>query len=674
MITTPFHLPFLPLVLSLSISVCSAESSHHTIRNTSLEIDTLMEEHYESLGVKAQPFIDDATFLRRSYVNIIGRIPTMRESERFLKSTGANKRHELIDSLIDSPGYKHRMFNMYADMLRLKTNFQSSGVAWHLWLKEAVDQNRPYDEMVYDMLSADGHIRENPAVAYYLRDPNMLLDNVSNSVQIFLGTQIGCAQCHDDPFEDTTQMQYYQLAAFSGETVYNKSVSARERIRELGQERRKSLPLPVSTKKTKKRDRKNNSNALPRDIVQLFKQFRRSEVNTLPGKKIQLPHDYPYNDGEPNQEVEPQTLFGNMPNLHDHDSPKEAFASWVTSRENPMFTKTIVNRLWAEVFGYGLAEPLDNWTPSTKASHPETLALLEEVMKVTNFNIKETMRVLYHTALFQREVTKLEVTQGKRHDFTGPVLRRLSAEELYDSHLTIEHGNLDRKSDDKIKEGWEEHLSYISTLLDAPLAQITKMSEDYASYEKQRYAKQAEQSKARLLYEKAKGAKNTDEMAKLRKQLDQLSKDRKALANEDEYTKIVASLTQPAVRARTTKAPLRSSELPSPHRPSSIMRQFGSSDRETSDAAHTRASIPQLLSIFNGPAIARISDRKGRLAQLIKQANSPEERLETIFLSIYTCSPTDSERETLLPMIKNPADTATVIRAMLTSKRFLFLQ
>ena len=108
------------------------------------------------------------------------------------------------------------MFNFWADLLRLKTNHEKYGLGWHVWIRDAVEKNTPYDEFVHAMISSDGLASENPAVGYYLRDRGMLLDNISNTAQVFLGTQIGCAQCHDHPFEDVTQRQYYEFAAFAG--------------------------------------------------------------------------------------------------------------------------------------------------------------------------------------------------------------------------------------------------------------------------------------------------------------------------------------------------------------------------------------------------------------------------------------------------------------------------
>ena len=662
------------LVLLLNSFLSHAESPHALARNTSLEIDALMETEYSRLGITPRPLLNDSAFLRRAYVSILGRIPTAEESKVFLSDSTESKRHELVDSLIDSPGFQHKIFYMFADMLRLKTHHERAGASWHLWLKDAIEQNLPYDKMVYAMLSAEGHVRDNPAVGYYLRDRSMLLDNVSNSVQVFLGTQIGCAQCHDDPFEDTTQLDYYQLAAFSGQTRYNHSDIAQKRLAELHSQLREKQPAETTISRKKARKKQRRASPKLKEITQLFRQFRRSEITSSPDKKLRLPHDYPYNDAKPNDVVEPHTLFGKMPDLEKHENSKTAFAAWVTSRENPMFTKAIVNRLWAQVFGYGLAEPLDAWSSSTKASHPETLAMLQKVMHITDFDVKETMRVIYHTALFQREVALEEIELGIAHPFHGPVLRRLSAEEIHDSYLTIEHGNLDHKKNTNIAKTLEEQYKYIDFVRQAPLEKVMEMSKNYQAYEKQRYALQSKRNKIRLSHEKAKSRNDSAEIKRTRALLQTVAKEFKELTNQSTYTKAVIALTQPTLRTPYPKAPLRASELPAPYRPNTLLKQFGSSDRETPDASHTKANIPQVLSVFNGQAIERIADRKGRLSQMIRQADSARDRLDALFLSIYSSYPTEKERTDLLPLMESPLDTATLVRAMLTSKRFLFLQ
>ena len=221
----------LPLILTIP-AVFAKPLPLEVVRNTARELDEILLQGQQAQSVQANPIVNDATFLRRTYLNIIGRLPTSDEARSFLESGKEDKRTKLVDTLVESPGFNSRLFNFWSDLLRLKTREDSHGLGWHVWMKNAVEDNMPYDEMVGEMLAAEGHVANNPAAGYYLRDRGMLLDNVSNTVQVFLGQQIGCAQCHDHPFDDTTQMEYYQLAAFLGGTEY-RFEEGRDKIKEV---------------------------------------------------------------------------------------------------------------------------------------------------------------------------------------------------------------------------------------------------------------------------------------------------------------------------------------------------------------------------------------------------------------------------------------------------------
>ena len=408
------------------------------VTNTSALIDKAVELDLTKQGLNPFPIIDDASFLRRTYLGIIGRIPTYLESYSFLHNTDKNKRSKLIDKLILSPGYESKMFNFWADMLRLKSTDAQYGLGWHLWLRDSVAENKPYNKMVYEMLSARGHVVQNQAVGYYLRDRNMLLDNISNSSKVFLGTQIGCAHCHDDPYEDRTQMQYYELAAFGANIDY-KSESAYQRVNAASSIlahkngiKKPSTPLKkVKNKQEQKTLKEQNKKFVQfikktnRDFYSIYKDFDKNEIAYKDEKNLTLPKDYQYNDGKPGDIVKPKPLFGNTLDLSQETDKLVNFAKWMTDPNNSQFTRNIANRLWRNVYGYGLAEPVDNWTDRTKVAHEAALNQVEKILQANNYNIRETLRILYHTKLFQRSVSTAEVSPGSIYNFQGPVLRRL---------------------------------------------------------------------------------------------------------------------------------------------------------------------------------------------------------------------------------------------------------
>ena len=650
--------------------------SQEAVRSTSNQIDQYVATYLQEQQIKANPIIDDATFVRRAYTNIAGRIPTAEEARAFIGDSSTDKRPAIIDSLITSSGYKSRMFNFWADLLRVQTQLDKHGLGWHVWIREAVEQNMPYDQFVHAMISSSGLATENPAVGYYLRDRNMLLDNVSNTSQVFLGTQIGCAQCHDHPFDDWTQKQYYELAAFVGNTTYKSDTAGhllRNLVRYSMEQDGVLKPNPGENFSKKFKKRKGAGKKYFRDFGPMFKDFRRIAISEDPGKALRLPKDYQYNDAEPGDILTPKTLFGEtIPDDTPLEQRRKAFADWITADKNPLFAKVIVNRLWAEVFGRGIVDPLDDWSDTTRISHPELLDYLSQVMIATDYDVQQFMRVLYHTRLFESAVAGLEPEMGGHYDFRGPVLRRMSAEEIYDSFLTLEFGNQDEMANNALAFRWQSDAKSIGEFLNLSMPELIELNKTTDRMEELFYAAKAEASKLRTEAMKIRGEgdeQGADELEKQAKKI--FKKGKKAqLKGKDMVT---ASMMQRQMRTKPQPF-MRASEHGAPAKPGSFMRQFGSSDRMTPEASNTTASVPQALTLLNGQEVAKLTDGKGELAQALRSASTPAERLDILFLSIYGCLPTDAERQQLQALAANASQLTALARAMINSKRFLFIQ
>lgn len=654
------------------------EFSQEMVRSTSNEIDQMVAAHLQAKKIQPNPVIDDGTFVRRAYIAISGRIPTAGEARSFLADTKPDKRRTLVDALVHSKGYESRMFNFWADLLRLKTNHEKYGLGWHVWIRGAVEKNMPYDAFVHAMLSAEGLASANPAVGYYLRDRGMLLDNISNTAQVFLGTRIGCAQCHDHPFEDVTQRQYYEFAAFAGGTEY-RSKAARDMLRKMTLHTMRENGASMGDGRDRKPRNRNRGmgRKLARDYASLFRDFRRNAVTDNPGQKLRLPHDYQYNDGKPGEAVQPGTFFGAAVGNVPPAQRRKVFADWTTSPENPYFTKVIVNRLWAEVFGRGIVEPVDDWSETTTVSHPKLVAYLCEVMKATGYDVRQFMRVLYHTRLFESAVAAREADMGASFDFRGPVLRRMSAEEIHDSFIALEFGNKDDTVNRRMATQWENYTQGVNSLLGMSPAQLVALDNTADEAEKKLYADRIAARKLRAAVEKAKGEGDNEKAAKLQRELrgKYMSLRRKARKNsmEGEQGQMMNMVMQRNLRTRGN-AHMRSSEQPAPFRPGSFMRQFGASDREAPEASHTQASIPQILTLLNGREVSAMTDGRGLLARNLRAAGNADGRLDTLFLSIYGTLPSADERQRFRPMMQSPRNIRALAKAMLNSKRFLFVQ
>lgn len=431
------------LIVALVPPVVAASDT----KSAAARVDELIENGYDRHKVEPNPSIDDTTFVRRVHLDIIGRNPTAAEAAKFLTASDPDKRARLIDSLLDSPGYVSHQFNFWADILRITTRMQGqgieNGISYTNWVKQAIASNMPYDQFVRELVTARGIIDENGAVGFYLRDRGMEIDHLATTVQTFLGTQLVCAQCHDHPFDEWTQMDYYKLAAFSTPvTVVRNPGSINQAMAMVNRQ------MVEEGKRVKKnvKNRKAQSNAnkiaqkkvaeVRRGLSDLSYNFRNSVISET-GRALKLPDDYQYDDAKPNQVVLPGTPFGEKIQVGKGESRVEAYAKWMTSKTNPRFTKTIANRIWKRAFGVGLFEPVDKITESTKVSNPELLAYLEELMIELNYDLKEYFRVLYNTKTYQRAAQSFDMFSGEVFHYPGPRLRRMSAEQVWDSLVAM---------------------------------------------------------------------------------------------------------------------------------------------------------------------------------------------------------------------------------------------
>lgn len=637
-------------------------------------IDEMLEKDLKAKEVKPLPSISDETFLRRSYVTVVGRIPTAQEAATFLDSKDGEKRTKLIESLVNSPGYDSSAFNYFADLLRVQTGHEQYGLGWHVWLRKSLNEDKPWDKIVAEMLSADGHAVKNPAVGYYLRDRGMVLDNVSNTVQVFLGHQIGCAQCHDHPFDKWTQMEYYELASFSGGIRYD-SQEARDAMGKVVAQYKKTHPeMARATKSKDKRARANAQRNIARkatgEVRYVFRDFRKNEIVENEAQNLKLPDDYKYDDADPGEVIDPATLFGpKVKNVKPEDRRK-AFAQWVTSPENPYFTKVIANRLWDRTFGHGLVDPIDDWNSKSIGSHPEVLTYLEKVMKGVNYRTRDFERILYHTKLFQREVAATEATPGTDYYFAGPQLRRLAAEELYDSFTVLAFGNTDDNINTGLEEKWDSYKSGILDLLGSDARKLLQVGREAQAAEEARREYQRKTREVQMALTKARKAGNRKEATRLESRISAIKREARTKANS------MTSMVMNRYPGRSARASLnmRASEHPTPFRGDHLVRQFGGSDRNTPEAAHTQASVPQALTLLNGQVANSAENRKSKVFEALAEITSPEMRLEYLFLAFYASRPTAEEKAELLPLASDADDLFTLARAMLTSKRFLFVQ
>ncbi|MFT5411016.1 MAG: hypothetical protein ACI9NC_003750, partial [Verrucomicrobiales bacterium] len=406
------------LVIFLTASVAHAQPAD------SQRIDELIEADYRKHEITPNPPASDEVFMRRIYLDIIGRIPNKVEADGFLNTEVPNKRSLLIDHLLKSDGAVSHDFNFWADILRVQSRMQGqAGGAYSNWIKKSLKENKPYDDFVKEMITAEGFIWDNGAVGYYLRDAGMPLDNMSNTTQVFLGTQLVCAQCHNHPFDKWQQKDYYAMAAFT--------YGVQTRV-----DPEKELGISKLIDKDKKRRSKGAMSRSTREALRdLLEPLSYGATEGV--REVKLPNDYQYDDAEPGSTVKPAPMFGEKIRLRGKDSPRDGYAEWLTDTQNPRFTRVITNRLWRRALGMGLIEPVDDFRDDTEASNPALMKYLEEQMRSKGYDMKRYLRMIYNTRTYQRASTTEEVPSDKPYYFPGPLLRRMNAEQLWDSVITL---------------------------------------------------------------------------------------------------------------------------------------------------------------------------------------------------------------------------------------------
>ena len=337
---------------------------------------------------------------------------------------------------------------------------------------------------------------------------------------------------------------------------------------------------------------------------------------------LRLPHDYTYSDAKPKDVVKPQVLWGNVPETAKGGTPREQFAAWVTSRDNERFKRTIANRMWKRMLGIGLIEPIDDFRDDSDCANEKLLRFLSDNVVRMNFNLKEFVRTILYSKTYQREASDYQLTSGEMYYFPGPVLRRMTAEQVWDSILTLAVNNpwaFQRPSAAEFKEAIDLDL-YSATMADAE-----RVAQKFAS---------------------------TYHQPAYRKLLNQFSYQGNILC--------------------------RSSELPSPLPPEHFLRQFGQGDRETINGQDDSATVPQILAMFNGPITHVMLESGSVIYDNVMSAANPRDAVDTIFLSTLARMPSNEDRREALREVQRAERPAVglgnVIWALLNTREFLFVQ
>jgi hypothetical protein len=350
-------------------------------------IDQLVHEKLRQLQYQPAEACSDADFVRRVSLDVIGRLPTLAEQDEFLHDRGADRRLRLIDRLLASDEYADFWALKWADLLRLRTSdVGETGVhKFHRWLVDAFARNTPFDQFARTLMTAQGSTYDNPPANYY-RACNDPIKAAETTAQLFLGSRIQCAKCHNHPFENWTQDNFYGLTAF----------------------------------------------------------FNR--VDRKPGNRVDEEIVFVARGGEVQQPRTGQVMKPWLPGVGVVDHPATAdrrqdFAAWLTSPGNPLFAKVAVNRIWAELMGQGIVDPVDDFRQSNPPSIPALLDKLAQEFEEHGYDQKHIVRTILASRAYQRSSQASPKNQDDTRFFSHAKMRLLTAEQLLDAVCQVTQVN-----------------------------------------------------------------------------------------------------------------------------------------------------------------------------------------------------------------------------------------
>lgn len=347
-------------------------------------IDEHVFAKLRQLNVLPSDTVGDSSFIRRVFLDVIGRLPSHEETTAFLSDSADDKRERLIDWLLEQPEYADFWANKWADLLRpnpyrvgIKATMSLDG-----WLRDAFRENLPYDEFARQLIMAQGSTWRNGAVTIFRdrRSPDEITTLIS---QMFLGVRLECAKCHQHPFETYGQREFYSLAAYFGRVGYKGT----------------GLSPPISGGE---------------EVIML-------------SDKGEVRHPLT------SELLVPSPLFGTYRAVAPEEDPRAVFAEWLTSPENPNFAKVAANRIWGELFGVGIVDPVDDFRATNPPSNPELLdALADEFMRL-GFDQKQFIKFILQSRTYALASAPNETNAGDHRNFSRHYRKRMRAEVLADA-------------------------------------------------------------------------------------------------------------------------------------------------------------------------------------------------------------------------------------------------
>ena len=360
------------------------------------------------LSLCASVNANNSKLIRRTYIDLAGRTPSYQELNTI------KTQQQAAQEILSSKWFVNNMYNIWADWLRLSDRRDNRSMnQYKEWLISNIQNNTPYDEMVYELVNSSGNVATNGAAGFYVRDKDNPLDHAAFMAETFLGEEINCAQCHNHPFKDLTQLQFYETAAYT----YGVRVSSNQRNKQ------RAINLVKG---------RENYNILNRLIQDMYRDIDLSA--NITNRKLTLPHDYQYKNAKPKQQIDPGNIIG-YPISDNVEKDRVLYAKWMVSNRNKLFVENIVTRLHERLTG------------STEMSNERKIYWMNQMVKV-DFDLKKYL-YMYVT--------------GPEYLYRSEKLRRMTGEQIWDSFVNMYSADYEFVTYN-INEGWTEYLNALANL------------------------------------------------------------------------------------------------------------------------------------------------------------------------------------------------------------------
>ena len=659
--------------------------------------DILKRENAGSQAITTAP-ISDTAFLRRTTIDLIGRIPTIAEIREY-DGWGEGRREKLVEELISHPRFSDRWTVFMADMLRIRSDI-AGGNQLLAYIHGSLEEEKPYDVLVRELISASGRPNSNPAVGYLLGDDAKPMELAAATAQIFLGMRIGCAMCHDHPFDDWKQKDFYHFAAFFGKT---KKVQGRQDRMVYTTEGNEMMVLWPPEDKAGTSFRTPVTPRFPfqltkfdktPDYLDRFQKVRSGEQQAASSGKASAALDALLDSIEPtlgnprdkvlDQAKKESRALDVHADIYRSSELRNQLSQFITDPRNEYFARAFVNRVWAEMLGRGFVEPLDNFSDYNIPRNVSTLDFLAREFIASGYDFRSLVRIITLTDAYRRAPLPAAVPITQREEseksFAAAPTRRMLGEVLFDSVVAAGH-----LADFKWPQGANE--KQVSREIRVPIGETTKakppgskepaMKDSTVSAPRRNDGYDLE-STLKLDFNEILTKRELTELEAMREMSDERIAAEKMAAMDKDSQGNDMKFTTKTISETVDDNPRFDSamHMATPAPPAHFLRVFGQPDRTgLGEFRDSSSSLRQQLMMLNG----RMTHEASRVGQLEPiyciLEKSPDLAIDYAYQEILTRLPSSEEKaEATVLLGKDAFEGMADLRwALLNSHEFRFI-